>query len=67
MIRLTNKKWALTSIIFYGGSMGAISTVMFHRMYMMLTFFAVWYLYYALKFFKKQERFSKKDKIIWVS
>lgn len=65
MIRLTNKKWALTSIIFYGGSMGAISTVMFHRMYMMLTFFAVWYLYYALKFFKKQERFSKKDKIIW--
>lgn len=65
MIRLTNKKWAYASIIFYGGSMGAISTVMFHRMYMMLTFFSVWYLYYALKFFKKNDKFSKKDKILW--
>lgn len=65
MIRLTNKKWAYLSIILYGSSIGAISTVMFHRMYMMLTFFSVWYLYYALKFFKKQENFSKKDKILW--
>lgn len=65
MIHLTKKKWAYLGMIFYGSSIGAISTVMFHRMYMMLTFFAVWYLYYALKFFKTKKKFSKKDKIMW--
>ncbi|MCI8394195.1 MAG: glycosyltransferase family 39 protein [Bacilli bacterium] len=65
MIRLRNKKWALISAFLYGGSMGAISTVMFQRMYMMLACFAVWYLYYALKFWHKKGQLSKKEKCIW--
>lgn len=44
------KKERLTiiALILYGGSIGAISTVMFQRMYMMLTFFATAYIYISL-------------------
>ena len=57
-------KYKIPTILLYGASMGAISTMMFQRMYMMLTCFAVWYLYYSLKFYKK-DNFSKKDSIFY--
>ena len=57
-------KYKIPNILLYGASMGAISTVIFQRMYMMLTCFAVWYLYYSLKFYKK-DNFSKKDSIFY--
>ena len=56
-------EFSLPAVIFYGMSMAAISTVMFQRMYMMLTCFAVWYLYYLWKFTKEDLR--KKDKQIF--
>ena len=58
------KKWANLAVFFYGISMGAISTVMFQRMYMMLTFFTLFYLYYSLKFLK-EKNFTKKDFFLW--
>ena len=57
-------RYKIPAILLYGASIGAISTVMFQRMYMMLTCFAVWYLYYSLKFYKT-ERFTKKDAIFY--
>ena len=59
-----SKKWANLAVFFYGISMGAISTVMFQRMYMMLTFFTLFYLYYSLKFLK-EKNFTKKDFFLW--
>ena len=64
ILLFSNKKWANLATIFYGLSMGAISTVMFQRMYMMLTFFTLLYLYYALKYIKKKA-FTKKDFFLW--
>ena len=58
------KKWANLAVFFYGISMGAISTVMFQRMYMMLTSFTLFYLYYSLKFLK-EKNFTKKDFFLW--
>lgn len=58
------KNWANLAVFFYGISMGAISTVMFQRMYMMLTFFTLFYLYYSLKFLK-EKNFTKKDFFLW--
>ena len=40
MEKLYIKKMAIPTMILYGASMGCISTVMFQRMYMMLTFLA---------------------------
>lgn len=48
-----NKKLAVYALIMYGLSMGAISTVMFQRMYMMLTFWIVLYIYISLKITRK--------------
>jgi len=61
--KLTNQKWANLAIFFYGTSIGAMNTVLFQRMYMMLTAFFIWYLYYSIKFLK--EKFTKKDKILY--
>ncbi len=47
------EKEGLIAIILYGLSMGAISTVMFQRMYMMMTFFVLLYTYIALKITRK--------------
>ncbi len=47
-------------VIFYGLSMGAISTVMFQRMYMMLTFFILQFLYLNLKIVKNNYDIDKK-------
>ena len=60
---LFNKKWlGLVAILFYGLSMGAASTVIFLRMYMMLTFFSLAYLYINLKILNNNLEITKKDK-----
>lgn len=48
---------------FYALSMGAIATVMFQRMYMMLTFFCVWFLYVNLKIYFNEFEMTKKLKL----
>ena len=64
-ILLVLKKEYLTLpvTIFYGFSLGAISTVMFQRMYMMLTFFTVYFLYINLKIYFRNFQLDKKLKI----
>ena len=48
--------------LLYGLSMGAITTVIFQRMYMMLTFFVLTYLYLTLKILKNNYKIDKKTK-----
>lgn len=57
------------TILLYGLSMGAISTVIFQRMYMMLTFFAISYLYISLKILKGNGAIEKKTKkqLFWIT
>lgn len=62
---LDKEKLRIPAMILYGASIGAISTVNFHRMYMMLTCFSTIYLYYALKFLKQDYKLNKKEKIFW--
>ena len=64
MDKLNHKELTIPTMILYGASMGAISTVMFQRMYMMLTFFSLLYLYYIIKFIK--DDFKIKDKFFFV-
>lgn len=52
----------IPNIILYGASIGAISTVMFQRMYMMLTFFTIWLLYINLKIYFNNFELDKKTK-----
>lgn len=47
------EKTGLVGIILYGLSIGAISTVMFQRMYMMMTFFVILYTYISVKICRK--------------
>lgn len=50
ILELINRKnLIIPNLILYGASIGAISTIMFQRMYMMLTFFTIWFLYVNLK------------------
>lgn len=49
-------------VLLYGLSMGAITTVIFQRMYMMLTFFVLTYLYLTLKVIKNDYQIDKKTK-----
>lgn len=58
--RLGKRKLSAPVILLYGLSMGAISTVSFHRMYMMLTFFGVWYFYLTVSFLKDDYQIDKK-------
>lgn len=58
--RLGKKKISAPTILLYGLSMGAISTVSFHRMYMMLTFFSIWYFYLTVDFIKNNSIIKKK-------
>ena len=64
MDKLDRKELTIPTMILYGASMGAISTVMFQRMYMMLTFFSILYLYYIIKFIK--DDFKIKDKFFFI-
>lgn len=50
------------TVLLYGLSMGAISIVMFQRMYMMLTFFVLSYLYLNIKIAKNAFNIDKKTK-----
>lgn len=49
-----------SAIILYGLSMGAISTVMFQRMYMMLTFFVLSFILINLKIIRNEYKINKK-------
>ena len=60
---LGKDKLQYAGLILYGLSMGTISMVLFQRMYMLLTFFILLYLYYTLKIYKNNFVFGKKDMI----
>ena len=63
IFELFNKKWlGLIAILLYGLSMGAASTVIFLRMYMMITFFGLTYVYINLRISKNNLDITKKDK-----
>ena len=64
IIELFNKNEWISSItiLLYGLSMGAISTVIFQRMYIMLTFFVLSYLYLNLKIALNSFEIDKKTK-----
>lgn len=55
-------KFSWLAILLYGLSMGGISTVMFQRMYIMLTFFILAYIYLNLKIIKSNFEIDKKTK-----
>jgi hypothetical protein len=64
MNRLVKNKWvSLSAVAFWGGSMGAISSVMFIRMYTMLTFGTILFLYVAILFLKS-EKIKLKDLLV---
>ncbi len=62
--KLKHKELTIPTMILYGASMGAISTVMFQRMYMMVTFFSTLYLYFIIKFIK--DDYKIKNKILFI-
>ena len=62
-VQLDKKDLSIPNLILYGASIGAISTVVFQRMYMMLTFFSIWLLYINLKIYYNNFELTKKNKI----
>ena len=64
MESLNHKELVIPTMILYGASMGCISSVMFQRMYMMVTFFSILYLYFIIKFIK--DDFKIKDKFWFI-
>lgn len=50
---------SIATLIFYGLSMGAMSMVIFQRMYMLLTFFILLYFYYTLKIYLNDFNITK--------
>lgn len=63
IMKLLNKdNLSAIVVLLYGLSMGAISIVMFQRMYVMLTFFILLYLYMNLKICKNSFEIDKKTK-----
>ena len=64
MKSLNKEKLGIPTMILYGGSIGCISTVVFQRMYMMLTFFSILYLYLTIKFI--QDDFKVEKKYPWI-
>lgn len=59
-----NKSYlVIPSLILYGLSIGGISTVIFQRMYMLLTFFITLYTYLNIKIIKGNFEIDRKDKI----
>ncbi len=60
---LFDKKYlGLLAILSYGLSMGAASTAIFLRMYAMITFFGLMYLYLNLRILKHNLEITKRDK-----
>ncbi|MBR2290488.1 MAG: hypothetical protein IJ867_07970, partial [Clostridia bacterium] len=62
LLLIKKKNLTIPNLILYGASIGAISTVMFQRMYMMLTFFTIWFLYVNLKIYSNNFEVDKKLK-----
>ena len=62
LILVNKEELAWITVLLYGLSMGMISIVMFQRMYMMLTFFAMVYLYLNINIFKNSFEIDKKTK-----
>lgn len=60
MILFHKKEFGVLAVILYGLSMGAISTMLFQRMYMMLTFFVIWDIVEHLKWIKSGYGEDKK-------
>lgn len=60
---LGKENLVISTLIFYGLSMGTISMVIFQRMYMLLTLFILSYFYYSLKIYKNDFELSKKNLI----
>lgn len=63
MKKLNKEHLSNLVVLLYGLSMGAISTVMYQRMYMTLTFFVLLYLFINLKIIKNNFEIDKK---LWV-
>ena len=61
---LDKEKLVIPTVLLYGLSMGAISTVIYARMYMMLAFFTLAYFYLTLKIYKYGFKMTKKTKVL---
>jgi len=62
-LKLNKPHLIIPNLILYGFSVGAISTVMFQRMYMMLTLFTIYFLYINLKIYYNNFELNKRLKI----
>ena len=60
---LEKNNLTIPTVILYGLSIGAISTVIFQRMYMLLTFFIVYYTYINLNIIKNNFNINQSTKI----
>ena len=61
---LGKEKVSILGVVLYGLSVGGISSMMFLRMYMMLTFFTILFLYINLKIIKSNMMVDKKSRIM---
>ena len=65
ILKLLNKeKLVIPAVLLYGLSIGAISTVIYARMYMMLAFFTLAYFYLTLKIYKLDFKMTRQTKIL---
>lgn len=63
IFKLYNKKWlTIPTLILYGLSMGAASMLIYLRMYSMLTFFSISYIYLNLKIVENKFEIDKRSK-----
>lgn len=60
---INRKSISILTVALYGLSIGGISTMMFQRMYMMLTFFTIAYLYINILILKNNYEITKKHRI----
>ena len=60
MYKLNKGYLSIPVLVLYGFSIGAISTVIFQRMYMLLTFFVVIYTYMIVSYLKNDFNMDKK-------
>lgn len=61
-VLVDKRNLSIPNLVLYGASIGAISTVMFQRMYMMLTFFTILFLYINLKIVVNDFELNRKLK-----
>lgn len=60
---IERKPISILTVALYGLSMGGISTMLFQRMYMMLTFFTIAFLYVNISIIKNKYQVNKKHAI----